>query len=163
MAVVGCYETRNTMYDSRNINEGGNYSWNARMWESRQDTGKGQMGSAVDMVKYFQVKQKWRIVCHSHVVCSPASCSGDAQLSCPKFVVFLSISKLRCQWRILILRSGLAQRHIMRHYTVPLDLTSGSGFATSLRYTSDVFYRHPCTFSRQFVIDLSSAIRRKMF
>lgn len=57
MAVVGCYETRNTMYGfSRNINEVGNYRWNARMWESRQDAGKGQMGSAVHIVMYFRVK-----------------------------------------------------------------------------------------------------------
>jgi len=30
------------------------------------------------------------------------------------------------QWRILILRSGLAEWHIMRYPTLPLDLTSGS-------------------------------------
>jgi len=57
MAVVGCYETRNTMYGfSRNVNEGGYYRWKARVWESGQDAGKGQMGSAVDMIMYFRVK-----------------------------------------------------------------------------------------------------------
>lgn len=57
MAVEGCYATKNTMYGfSWNTKEGGNYRGDVRIWESGQDAGKSQMGSAVNMVMYFRVK-----------------------------------------------------------------------------------------------------------
>ena len=41
-----------------------------------------------------------------------------------------------CQWQILIQRTGLAVQYNATLSTVPLDLTSGSGFATD-SYMSD--------------------------
>jgi hypothetical protein len=53
------------------------------------------------------------------------------------------------RWRILIRKSGLVERYSMWHYTVPLDQTSGSQFATNINIsdilpdeTSRMQFRH---------------------
>lgn len=44
--------------------------------------------------------------------------------------IVLYFNALNYQWRILLRRSGLAEGYTMRPYTVPLDRTAGSVFAT---------------------------------
>ena len=51
------------------------------------------------------------------------------------------------QWRILICRSRLAEAYIMWHFTVPLDLTFGSGFATDSYLLLRLFSPFLCQYS----------------
>lgn len=49
------------------------------------------------------------------------------------------------QWRILIRSSGKAEGYTMRHCTVPIDLTSGRGFATATYFV----YLNLCPITRR--------------
>jgi hypothetical protein len=156
--VVGCYKTRNTeSWFSRNLTKAEIpvvlqvYENADRMQE------RVKWRTRVDMVMYFWIVQNCGTECHSSVDGSTAAYSADAQLTCPKFVAVLNLSKRRCQWWIVTRRTGLADRDTMRYGNVPLDLTSGSEFAIGICYISCVF-THTLAHFFQPIIYLSPAI-----
>ena len=68
------------------------------------------------------------------------------------------------QWRILILRSGLAEEYAMRHCTDPLDLTSESRFASVTVKCLQVILSQPfCNYTLRFVSPHDGATLRSVF